>query len=254
MKRFTLFVFLLSFAVTGAAREPLRVAAAADLKFALADVVAAYEKQHPGEKIEIILGSSGKFYQQIVNGAPFDLYFSADSKYPQMLAQRQLIAGAIRPYAVGRIVLWSAKLDASRLTLDDLAGPQVRKIAIANPKHAPYGKRAQEALENAGLWASIRHKLVFGENVSQTAQFVDSGAADIGIIALSLASAPTLQRKGGHFLIPSRLHTPLEQGFVVLKRAEANTLARSFADFVSGAEARAILRDYGFVMPAEAAR
>jgi molybdate transport system substrate-binding protein len=228
--------------------DPLRVAAAADLKFAMAEVVALYEKGHPGEKVEIILGSSGKFYHQILNGAPFDLYFSADSEYPQQLMQQGL-ASAIRPYAVGRIVLWSAKRDASRMTLDDLARPEIRKIAIANPSHAPYGKRAQEALEKTGLWERVRNKLVFGENISQTAQYVDSGAVDVGIIALSLAVAPTLKNKGGHALIPDRLHAPLEQSFVILKRAERNPGARSFADFVSGREARAVMRAYGFELP-----
>jgi molybdate transport system substrate-binding protein len=218
----------------------------------MAEIVALYEKRHPGEKVEIILGSSGKFYHQIVNGAPFDLYFSADSEYPQQLTQQRL-ASTIHPYAVGRIVLWSTKMDASRMTLGDLAHPGIRKIAIANPKHAPYGKRAQEALEKTGQWDRVRDKLVFGENISQTAQFVDSGAVDVGIIALSLAIAPTLKNKGSHALIPDHLHAPLEQGFVILKRAEHNPSARSFADFVSGREARAVMRAYGFVLPGNGA-
>lgn len=197
----------------------LTVAAAADLKFALDEIVATYQKVHPQDRIQVVYGSSGKFHTQIQQGAPYDLYFSADIAYPQALVRDGHALGPVRPYAFGRIVLWSRTRDASRMTLASLADPAIRRIAIANPKHAPYGKRAEEALRAAGLWQQVQPKLVFGENVAQTAQFVQTGNADVGIIALSLALNPVLAREGGHWTIPERLHAPLEQGYVITRRA-----------------------------------
>lgn len=235
----------------GPASAEITIAAATDLKFAMDDLVKDFKKTHPKTKVDVVLGSSGKFYEQIVNGGPFDLYFSADIDYPRRLEQAQLTASPIRPYAVGRIALWSGTLDASRMTLDSLAEPRIRHIAIANPKHAPYGKRAQEALEQAGLWKKVEKKLVYGETVAQAAQYAESGAAEVGIVALSLASAPTLSAKGGHYLIPDSLHAPLEQGFVILSRAAGNPDAQAFAEYVGSPPARAIFERYGFVLPGQ---
>ena len=155
------------------------------------------------------------------------------------------------PYAVGRIVLWSPTVDASKLTLDDLADPKFTRIAIANPRHAPYGKRAEEALRVRGLWEKVEAKLVYGENIAHTAQFVQTGNAEVGIIALSLALSPELAGKGGYYLIPDKLHQPLEQGFIITKRAEGNGLARRFADAMSSPAVRSIMTRYGFVLPGE---
>jgi molybdate transport system substrate-binding protein len=242
---------LVGFALAGKAvlAGSLTVAAATDLKFAMEDLVKDFEKSHPGAKIDVVLGSSGKFYEQIVNGGPFDLYFSADIEYPRKLEQARLTASPIQPYAVGRIVLWSASLDASKMTLDSLKEKRIRHVAIANPRHAPYGQRAQEALEKAGLWKAIEKKLVYGETVAQAAQYAETGAAEVGIVALSLASAPTLSAKGGHYLIPDTLHAPLEQGYVILSRAAGNPEAQAFADYVVSPPARAIFERYGFVLP-----
>lgn len=162
-----------------------------------------------------------------------------------------MTASEARLYARGHIVLWSAGMDASKMTLKNLSSPKIKKIAIANPKHAPYGARAEEALRKAGLWAKVEKKLVFGENVAQTAQFAETGAADIGIIALSLAVSPALKEKGGYYLIPENLYSPLDQGYVVLKRAADNPLAKTFADFVASEPARVIFRRYGFALPGE---
>ena len=233
------------------AGEKITIAAAADLKFALDEIVVLFSKAHPAGQIETIYGSSGKFQAQIRQGAPFDLYFSADIAYPRALKEEGLAASEVQPYAVGRIVLWSLSRDASKMMLADFAGPAIRKIAIANPQHAPYGKRAEEALKAAGVWKEAEPKLVYGENVAQAAQFVQSGNAQAGIIALSLALSPKLAKQGGYALIPDNLHRPLEQGFIVTRRAAANPLAQAFARFMAGQEARAVMTRYGFVLPGE---
>lgn len=230
--------------------EKITIAAASDLKFALDDVVTAYQQDHRGDEIEVIYGSSGKFHTQVQQGAPYDLYFSADIAFPRQLAEAGFAASPVVPYAFGRIVLWSASLDASTLRLENLAQDQrIRRIAIANPKHAPYGMRAVEALQATGQYQAVEPKLVYGENIAHTAQFVDSGNAQVGIIALALALNPELSAKGGYWLIPEELHEPLEQGFIVTKRAENNPLAHGFAAYMSSPAARAVMTRYGFVLP-----
>ncbi len=204
--------------------------------------------------VEVIYGSSGKFAAQIANGAPFDLFFSADIAYPRALEQQGLTSGPARPYAVGRIVLWSLKPELARLSLKELPSAAIRRFAIANPDHAPYGKRAKEALDHANVWMAMAPKLVRGENIAQTAQFIDSGAADAGIVALSLVLSPALRDRGAWTLIPDTWHTPLEQGYVITRRAADNPLAAAFATWIDGAEVRAVLRRYGFALPGEAAQ
>lgn len=231
------------------AGERITIAAAADLKFAMDEVVAAFRVLHPKDRIEVAYGSSGKFHTQIRQGAPFDLYFSADIAFPRELASLGLAASEVRLYAIGRIVIWSALEDASRLTLADLAAPRFRRIAIANPEHAPYGKRAVEALQAAGAWDAVQPRLVLGENIAQAAQFVQTGNAQVGIIALSLALNPELASRGAHALIPATLHEPLEQGFIITRRAEGNALARAFAAYMESPPARAVMTRYGFVLP-----
>lgn len=229
----------------------LTIAAAADLKFAMAEVVEQFRAGHPGDRIEVIYGSSGKFYTQIVNGAPFDLYFSADIAYPRELEKKGLTAGTTRPYAFGRLVLWSLQPELAATPLKDLPQAAIRRFAIANPQHAPYGLRAKEALEHWGVWHAMRAKLVLGENIAHTAQFVDSGAAQAGIVALALVLSPTLEGKGAWTLIPAEWHAPLEQGYVITRRAGGNPLAAAFAEHMASAPARAIMRRYGFTLPGE---
>ncbi len=202
-----------------------------------------------GDEVEITYGSSGKFQTQIQQGAPFDLYFSADIAFPRELEKAGFAGSAVMPYALGRIVLWSATMDASKMTLESLTDPKILRVAIANPKHAPYGKRAEEALRAAGLWEKIEPKLVYGENIAQTAQFVQTGNAQVGILVLALALNPELAGKGGYFLIPDKLHAPLEQGYIITKRAAGSALARRFSDYLGTAPARAVLTKYGFVLP-----
>lgn len=243
-----LFGLLLSLTVRA---ESFTVAAAADLKYAMADLTAEFAKSHPRSVPDIVFGSSGKLYQQIANGAPFDLFFSADISLPRLLKDSGMAQSEVRPYAYGRLVLWSSGGLSGKLSLERLAGDDVRFVAIANPRHAPYGMRAQETLENLGLWAKVAPKLVFGENVAQAAQFVDTGSAQAGIIALSLVLNPELKNKGSYMVIPDNLHKPLEQGYVLLKRAGNNRAAGEFGDFVSSEKGRAILRSWGFTLPGE---
>ena len=247
--RVLIFVCLLVVGQTAHAEENITIAAAADLKFALDEIVVLFKSTHPAAQIETIYGSSGNFSTQIQQGAPYDLYFSADIAYPRALKAEGLAASEVQAYGVGRIVLWSQSRDADKMTLADLADPSIRKIAIANPMHAPYGKRAEEALKTAGLWEEVQAKLVYGENIAQAAQYVQSGNAQVGIIALSLALGPELAKQGSYALIPDKLHQSLEQGFIITKRAADNSLAQAFARFVAGKEARAIMTRYGFVLP-----
>lgn len=230
----------------------LRIAAASDLKFAFDEIGDAFREAHPEAGLDIIYGSSGKFRTQVAHGAPFDLYFSADIAYPEALAADGHAASEVVLYAVGRIVLWSSRLDASGMRLEDLGDKDIRRIAIANPRHAPYGARAREALENAGVWAQLQDRLVFGENIAHAAQFVQSGAAEVGIIALALALNPRLREAGDFWLIPEALHEPLKQGFIVTRRGEDNELAWAFAEFMASETAQAIMREHGFVLPGEA--
>ncbi len=231
--------------------EKLTIAAAADLKYAMAEVVDKFRTSRPNDQIEVIYGSSGKFFTQIQNGAPFDLFFSADIEYPRTLEKDGQAASKTRPYAFGRIVLWSLKPELAKTALKDLPKAPIRKFAVANPHHAPYGLRAKEAMEHQGVWAAMEPKLVMGENIAHTAQFVDSGAADAGVVALSLVLAPNMKDKGAWTLIPDTWHEPLEQGYVITKRAAANPVAKAFADYMATEPARVIMRRYGFVLPGE---
>lgn len=212
--------------------------------------MALFAEQHPeyGEDASVIYGSSGRLTTQIMNGAPFDIFFSADIAFPQRLYAEGLTATDPAVYATGRIVLWSARMDASQMTLQDLLGDDIRRIAIAQPAHAPYGMRAREALQSVGVWQAVEPKLVFGENIAQAAQMAESGAADVGIIALSLALFPSMQTHP-YALIDESIHEPLTQGFVLTRRGEEKPSAQAFSAFMSSEAAREIKSRYGFVMP-----
>jgi molybdate transport system substrate-binding protein len=254
MKFFKLLFVVSSLLITTTAHgEKITVAAAADLKFAMDEIVTGFNKNHPGDEVQVVYGSSGKFHTQIQQGAPYDLFFSADIGFARELVKQGQAASEVKPYAVGRIVLWSADMDASKMTLASLTDPRITKIAIANPKHAPYGKRAEEALRSLGLWDKLQPKLVFGENIAQTAQYVQSGNAQVGIIALALAVNPELAKKGGNYLIPDNLHNPLEQGYVITKLGANKPLAKKFADYMGSKQARSTMTRYGFVLPGEKA-
>ncbi|GAA4499960.1 molybdate ABC transporter substrate-binding protein [Hymenobacter ginsengisoli] len=232
--------------LTPAGPAPITIAAAADLKYVLDSLVTIFNRQHPAGRATVVYGSSGKFYEQLSHGAPFDLFFSADSDYPRRLQQAGLTAGAPQPYALGRLVLWSKKLNPSTQGMSTLLAPQVTHVAIANPAHAPYGRKAEEVLRTYKLYDQVKPKLIFGENIGQTAQYAATGAADVGLLAYSLALSPELRRAGQFYLVPATAHTPLQQSFVVLKRAQGNTTAAAFAAFMASPVARQALKKYGF--------
>jgi molybdate transport system substrate-binding protein len=228
----------------------ITIAAASDLNFAFKELTAAFEKRTV-HRVRLSTGSSGNFYAQIRNGATFDLYFSADVGYPKKLEEEGLtVPGSLYRYAVGRIVVWvpaRSPLAVEKLGMEVLLEPSVKKIAIANPKHAPYGRAAVAAMQHFKVHDRVKDKLVLGENISQAAQFVESGAADAGIIALSLALAPVMKGVGRYWEIPAAAHAPLEQGAVILKNAKDREAAALFLEFVKGPQGRAIMSRYGFM-------
>jgi len=238
------FIALLSMESYGQGK--ILVAAASDLKFALDSVAAVFRKKHSGT-VEITYGSSGKLFEQISNGAPFDVFFSAYIEYPKKLKEKGLTASDIYIYGIGRIVVWSKKIDVEKEGMNSLISPGVKKIAIANPLHAPYGKRAEEALKFYKMHDTIKNKLVLGENISQAAQFVTTGAADIGIVAYSIALSPNMKKENGKFyLIPENAHQRLEQAVTITKRGKENDFAQTFLSFVKSNEAKQILSYFGF--------
>ncbi len=234
--------------------QSLHIAAASDLQFALNDLASQYEKQS-GAKIAVTFGSSGNFFAQIENGAPFDLFFSADISYPQKLIEAGLAEPDSRyTYAFGRIVLWvpsDSPLNPSQMQWNTLLDARIQKIAIANPEHAPYGRAAVAALQKAGLYEQVKPKLVYGENISQAAQFVQSGSAQGGILAMSLTFSPAM-KSGKTWEIPREWYPPMEQAVVLLKASPNKPAANTFLAFLRTEPARAIFRRYGFTLPAVA--
>jgi molybdate transport system substrate-binding protein len=231
------------------------VAAAADLKFALDEILEAFRGRHPDIQVRVTYGSSGNFFAQLSNRAPFDIYFSADVDYPRQLVEQGLAATDTEfLYAVGRIVVWAprrAMVDLKGLGIQALLVPSVRTVAIANPQHAPYGRAAVAAMKTLGVYEQVQDRLVYGENIAQTAQFIHTGAADIGIIALALALAPVLRDEGRYWEIPLDAYPRMEQGGVILPWAQDLEAAQALRTFVLGPEGKAILRAYGFFLPGE---
>ncbi len=251
MRRFFAIILFIMCAVSPVNAEEIAVAAASDLNFAIKEVIGVFEQQ-TGHRVKLSLGSSGNFYAQLQQGAPFDLYFSADIGYPKKLEEAGLtVPGSLYRYAVGRVVLWAPKsspVDVSQ-GLTVLKEARVKKIAIANPKHAPYGRAAVAAMEHAQVYAEVKDRLVLGENISQAAQFIESGACDVGIIALSLALAPAMRSAGSYWEIPAEAHPPLEQGAAILKQSKHQELATSFLAFLQGPQGQEIMIRYGFTLP-----
>jgi molybdate transport system substrate-binding protein len=230
------------------------VAAASDLTYAMNEMAANFEKA-TGCSLRLSMGSSGNFLTQIENGAPFDVFFSADIAYPKKLEAEGLAApGSTYLYAIGKIVLWARKDSGVNVGkgFAVLSDPAVHKIAIANPEHAPYGRAAEEALRHAGVYDAVKNKLVLGENISQAAEFVDSGNAEAGIVALSLVLSLAMKDKGIAWNIPENLYAPIEQGVVVVLAAVNPRGAGQFLDYIKMPETAALLERYGFVLPAKA--
>jgi molybdate transport system substrate-binding protein len=231
------------------------VAAAADLNFALDEVIREFEKKQPGVHVRVAYGSSGNFYAQLTNQAPFDLFLSADVEYPRKLSQQGLtLPDTDFVYGVGRIAIWVSKrssIDVEKLQVDALKHPSVKHIAIANPQHAPYGRAAEAAMKSFGVYDAVKSKLVFGENIAQALQFVQSGNAEIGIVALSLVMAPSVHDQGRFWEVPVSSYPRIDQGGVILKSAKDPGAARILRAFLIDAPGRAILRKYGFSVPGE---
>jgi molybdate transport system substrate-binding protein len=238
---------LLALALTvSCARRPagstLTVAAAADLQFALDRIAGPFRAAHPGVDLRVVYGSSGNFYNQIRNGAPFDLFLSADIEYPRRLASKP---DTVFTYAVGRIVVWvppKSPIDPKNA----LKNSRLTHLAIANPEHAPYGRAAEAALRSLGRYDALRPKLVLGENIAQTFQFVQTGAADAGIVAKSLVLAPQVRGEGRYWEVPQELYPVLEQGGIILRD---KSLAREFRDALLSPDAKRALSEFGFGLP-----
>ncbi len=255
MKKLLLIAALCCCAGWASAQE-IMVAAASDLSSVFPQVAERFEKD-TGKKVKLNFGSSGQFLLQIENGAPFDIFFSADMQYPQRLEAEGLTQpGSLYKYAIGKLVLYvpnGSAVDPSQ-GLRALLSPAVKKIAIANPQHAPYGRAAVEALKNAGVYDALQSKFVMGENISQTAQFVQSGSADAGIVALSLALSPAMKSAGRFAELPASSYTPLEQAAVLLKSSKDKATAAQFLDYIRKPEMVDLLAQHGFTMPTAAAK
>lgn len=234
--------------VVAADPPTLTVFAAADLAFALRDLVPRFEKA-VGVKVALVLGSTGNLARQIEHGAPADVFFAANETFvDELVAKGAVIPQTRALYAQGRIVLATPKAFGPRLAdLRQLTDPRVRRVAIANPQHAPYGKAAEEALRKLGLWDSVRPKLVYGENIRHTLQFLQTGAADAGIVALSVVGVPEID----WVPIDPTLHAPLNQVVAVVRRSGRPELGVAFVQFVNGGEGRQVMKRYGFVLPGE---
>lgn len=257
--RFTALALGLSMAAAatgqGQPAAGLAIAAASDLQSVLPALAARFERDTAG-RVALTFGSSGNFFTQIQNGAPFDLFFSADVAYPRQLEAAGLTEpGTLRPYAIGTLVLYagaSAGLDLGR-GLAVLTDARVRRIAIANPEHAPYGRAAVAALTHERLYERVREKLVLGENISQAAQFVQSGNAQAGLLALSLALAPALRSAGSFVEVPASFYPPIEQAAVVLKTSSRKDAARQFLAYLGRPEIVRQMKAAGFLEPRPAA-
>lgn len=241
----------LAFASCGTLAETLNVAVAANLQYAFDDIAAAF-KQDSGIDIKPSYGASGKFATQIMNGAPFDVFLSADMEFPEKLYKAGFASSEPKPYAFGTLVLWTAK---DKLDLKNwqhqLSGPAVAKIAVANPKTAPYGREAIRALAFYKLDKTVESKLVYGESISQTTQFIQTQAADIGFTAKSVVIAPELKKVGHWVEVPKSAYEPIAQGALVLKQADKNApeAAKKFYNYLYSAKARAILEKFGYQLP-----
>jgi molybdate transport system substrate-binding protein len=231
---------------TTAAPDELTVAAASDLTPAFEEIGRAFESTHK-TKVVFVFGSTGMLTRQLENDAPVDLFAAAGMSYIRELDEKGLIIpDSKQVYAIGRITLWTSAESTLRLeSIKDLARPEVMRIAIANPDHAPYGLAARQALESAGIWDVVKPKLVYGDNIRQTLQYAETGNVDVAIVALSLSQAS----RGRWSLIPEELHQPLEQGLAIMKSTKKEQAARAFASFLTGPQGRAIMQKYGFTFP-----
>lgn len=249
LKNIKYFLFIVVLLSTNSffAQEKTTIVVAANLKTAMDSIAKVYQQKNPADNIQILYGASGKFYEQIANGAPFDVFFSADMGFPTKLKESRFAISTVKLYAIGRLAIWSKKIDPNIQKMNSLLDPKVKKISIANPVTAPYGTKAVESMKRNKIYNSVKNNLVYGENIAQATQFVAFGAADIGIIALSDVLSPTMKKeRGKYYVIPQESHTPLEQACVILKHGKGNATALKFYDYISSDKAKAILKYYGY--------
>jgi molybdate transport system substrate-binding protein len=232
-------------AVPPAMAEQVLVAVAANFVPPFREVAMEFERA-TGHSVQVASGSSGNFYSQIKNGAPFDVFFSADNERPKLLEDEGLgVKGSRFTYATGRLVLWSP--DSKLVTGEDaLRSENFKHLAIANPKTAPYGVAAMQTLQKLGVWESVQLRLVMGENLGQTMGFIESGNAELGFLALSQVMDPKIKGKGGRWYVPSNLHEPIKQDVILLAKGNTNKAAKALMEFVGGPQARSIIERYGY--------
>lgn len=234
------------FATISLSAQKVNVAAAANLRYVLEEIKTAYLKQNPKAKVNLTFGASGTLVQQIQNGASFDFFMAADNEFPLKLKEKGLTSGSMSTYAFGKLAIYSTTLNVSKQGLDVLKSSVIKKIAIANPETAPYGERAVELLKTQKLYESLKSKIVFGENISQAAQYAFTGNAEIGFIALSLALAPDMDGKGDYYVVPQSLYHPIEQACILIKTQILNTEAAKFKKFVLSPATKAIWEKWGY--------
>jgi molybdate transport system substrate-binding protein len=253
LKKLGLFLALILFAASPLFAGEFTIYAASDMQYAMKEIVAAYKNAHPNDEAKIVFGASGKGYTQIQNGAPYDLYFSADMGYVNKLEKEGLTITPVKMYAVGRIGLWARKdagIDVSK-GIDALFDPKVMKIAVANWEVAPYGVAAKNVMLHYGVFEKVKDKIVLGENVSQTLQYIQTGAAEIGFVPHSLALSENAKKDGVFQLLPANTHNEIKQGYAVLKNANGNSAVMEFYKFIETSDVRKILDKYGFALPGE---
>jgi molybdate transport system substrate-binding protein len=247
MKRILIFL-LLSISIAMHA-QTIRVAAAGNLRDILEDIKTQYVIKNPKVKIDIVLGASGSFYQQIINGAGYDFFMAADKIYPDKLKEQGVTRGDVKAYAFGKLVLWSSTLDISK-GLDILSDKSVTKIAVAKPAVAPYGERAIQCLKYYGLYEKVKDKIVYADNIAQAAQYASTGNTEVGFLAYALLLGPEMKGKGYTFMPDAKSYKPVEQACVLLKGWEPNPEASKFMKFVLSTECKPIFEKYGFIVPA----
>lgn len=239
------FILLIFFSISLFA-QTVKVAAAANLRYVLEDIKVQYELKNPKSKIILNFGSSGAFVQQITNGADFDLFMAADKWYPETLKTKGLVTGKVETYAFGKLVIWSNTFNVSK-GLKSLTDVAVKRIAIAKPDLAPYGARAVECLKYYKIFEKLKNKIVYADNISQSAQFAQTGNAEIGFIALSLTMTPEM--KGSYFVLDPKSYQPVEQAMVLVKSWQSNPEAAKFMKFVLSTTCKPIFEKHGFLVP-----
>ncbi len=243
MKKFIKITAIIIALVSNSAAQNLKVFAASSTKFAMQEIIEEFKLQHPKDSIEVTYSATGKAYAQLLNGLGYDIFMAADSLYPQKIAEDGNALGEAKVYALGRLALYAHDANLLGEGLESLKNKSVKHISIANPKVAPYGAAAMETLKNYNLLDDIKSKLVLGDNIAQSVQFVESGAAEVGIVAFSLVKS---KEKSHYFLIDTTKYKPLEHSFVLTKYAKEKPLAQEFADFILSQKSQEIFKKYGF--------